>query len=126
MKDYAKFTEMLDFDPSLVTAEKRAFAFLQAQALVAQELHEVEHNVMLKENMVDVIFSQLSHNIPDQFAKSADSRKAWVQSQNEHIEAVASWAQEKANQDFLKRMYSIFNDAHLLNRQMTKDFRTGQ
>lgn len=117
---YQDYLNELSYNASPLEAEKRAHRFLVAMGLVAEDLHRCEQENIIQENLVDITFAHLMEKVPESQAKSADSRKAWVQRQNDYVTCIRDSAEAKANYEYLRRILKVFEEAHTLNRQKAR------
>ena len=117
--DYSAHLQDLEVSLSILDADTRAARFLLALSYVAQDLVSAEYKLIIAENIVDVTFADLMSQVtPD--CKSADSRRAWIHRQPEYMESVEKYAKAKSQCDYLKRLYSLFENSHVYNRCKAK------
>lgn len=117
---YQEYLDDLSYSNSILESEKRAHRFLVAMGLVAEDLHQCEQNNIIQGTLVDITFAHLMEKVPDSHGKSADSRKAWVQRQDDYVTSIRESATAKADYEYLRRILKVFEEAHTLNRQKAR------
>lgn len=117
MRDYEEFLNLLDGDDvSPIESSRRASRFLVAMSFVAHDLVSAEYKTALADDAHDNEKAELLITSPDSL-KNAAMREAHVIRAQTRKEKYDIYIKYKTQQDYLKRLFSIFQEAHQFFRQ---------
>jgi hypothetical protein len=117
MRNYSEFLDLLDGDDvSPIESARRASLFLVAMSFIAHDLLLAEYKTALADDAHDNEKAELLITAPDSL-KNAPMREAHVIRSPSRKEKYEIYIKYKSQQDYLKRLFSLFQEAHQFFRQ---------
>lgn len=117
MRNYQEFLDLLDGDDvGPIEASRRASRFLVAMSFTAHELISAEYKTALADDAHDNEKAELLITCPDNL-KNAAMRDAHVTRSSSRKEKFDIYAKYKSQENYLKRLFDIFEEAHQFYRQ---------